>query len=84
MVHQYELWSPLAADFAVDVTREMKHKLKAIRCHELALDAFDYVPTMLGLAAYRSGTLLQRRGYAEAFKRLDLAADMPHSYKQSS
>jgi LmbE family N-acetylglucosaminyl deacetylase len=69
VVHQYELWSPLTADFAVDVTREMKAKLKAIKCHALALDAFDYLPTMLGLAAYRSGTLLQRRGYAEAFKR---------------
>jgi LmbE family N-acetylglucosaminyl deacetylase len=69
VVYQYELWSPLTADFAVDVTREMKVKLKAIKCHALALDAFDYLPTMLGLAAYRSGTLLQRRGYAEAFKR---------------
>jgi len=29
----------------------------------------DYVPPMKGLAAYRSGTLLQRKGYAEAFKR---------------
>lgn len=69
IIYQYELWSPLAADFAVDVSREMKAKLKAIKCHALALDAFDYIPTMLGLAAYRSGTLLQRRGYAEAFKR---------------
>jgi N-acetylglucosamine malate deacetylase 1 len=68
-VHQYELWSPLGADFAVDISREMRAKIRAIKCHRLALDAFDYVPTMIGLAAYRSGTLLQRRGYAEAFRR---------------
>jgi LmbE family N-acetylglucosaminyl deacetylase len=84
VVYQYELWSPLAADFAVDVSREMRVKLKAIRCHELALDAFNYVPTMLGLAAYRSGTLLQRKGYAEAFKRVDLATAIGHPYKSSS
>jgi LmbE family N-acetylglucosaminyl deacetylase len=69
VIYQYELWSPLSADFAVDVSRQMKAKVKAIKCHQLALDAFDYVPPMLGLAAYRSGTLLQRKGYAEAFKR---------------
>ena len=68
-VMQYELWSPLAADFGVDISRRMKAKIKAIKCHQLALDAFDYVPTMIGLAAYRSGTLLQRKGYAEAFRR---------------
>jgi LmbE family N-acetylglucosaminyl deacetylase len=68
-VYQYELWSPLAADFAIDISREMRSKIRAIKCHQLALDAFDYVPTMIGLAAYRSGTLLQRRGYAEAFRR---------------
>ena len=69
IVFQYELWSPLYADFAVDISRQMSVKVKAIRCHELALDAFDYVSTMIGLAAYRSGTMLQRKGYAEAFKR---------------
>lgn len=68
-VYQYELWSPLYADFAVDITRQMPAKVKAIKRHELALDAFDYVSTMIGLAAYRSGTLLQRKGYAEAFRR---------------
>jgi LmbE family N-acetylglucosaminyl deacetylase len=68
-VYQYELWSPLSADFAVDISRQMGAKVKAIKCHELALDAFDYVSTMIGLAAYRSGTMLQRKGYAEAFRR---------------
>lgn len=68
-VYQYELWSPLTADFGVDVTRHMRAKVRAIKCHQSALDAFDYVPTMIGLAAYRSGTLLQHRGYAEAFRR---------------
>lgn len=70
-VYQYELWSPLYADFAVDISEQMNAKVKAIRCHELALDAFDYVSTMIGLAAYRSGTMLQRKGYAEAFKRCE-------------
>ena len=69
MVYQYELWSPLKADFGVDITRQMPAKVKAIKRHELALDAFDYVSTMIGLAAYRSGTILQRKGYAEAFRR---------------
>ena len=68
-VVQYELWSPLTADFAVDISRHMKAKIKAIKCHQLALDAFNYVPTMIGLAAYRSGTMLQRKGFAEAFGR---------------
>jgi LmbE family N-acetylglucosaminyl deacetylase len=68
-VYQYELWSPLDADFAVDISRHMNAKVKAIRCHQLALDAFDYVSTMIGLATYRSGTMLQRKGFAEAFRR---------------
>ena len=68
-LYQYELWSPLQADFAVDITRQMRAKVRAIQCHRLPLDAFDYVNTTIGLAAYRSGTLLQRCGYAEAFKR---------------
>ena len=67
---QYEIWSPLAADFAVDITPYMSRKLRAIRCHRLAMDAFNYIPTIKGLAAYRCGTLLQRHGYAEAFERL--------------
>lgn len=75
-VYQYELWSPLYADFAVDISRQMSAKVKAIRRHELALDAFDYVSTMIGLAAYRSGTMLQRKGYAEAFKR---TSEIDHS-----
>ena len=66
---QYELWSPMHADYAVDVSSQMRAKIRAIKLHELALDAFDYIPTMVGLAAYRSGTMLQRKGYAEAFKR---------------
>jgi LmbE family N-acetylglucosaminyl deacetylase len=74
-VLQYELWSPMQADFAIDVTAHMKAKLKAIKRHQLALDAFDYVPTMTGLAAYRSGTMLQRKGYAEAFKRTTLGIE---------
>ena len=68
-VYQYELWSPLTADFAIDITRHMTAKIKAIKRHQLALDAFDYVPTMIGLGRYRSGTMLQRTGYAEAFRR---------------
>jgi LmbE family N-acetylglucosaminyl deacetylase len=68
-VYQYELWSPLIADFAVDITKAMPAKVKAVKCHQSALDAFDYVSTMMGLAAYRSGTMLQRKGYAEAFRR---------------
>jgi hypothetical protein len=52
----------------------MRTKLKAIKCHRLALDAFNYLPTAMGLAAYRSGTMLERKGYAEAFKRTDLAS----------
>lgn len=68
-LYQYELWSPLTADFAVDITAQMRVKVKAIHCHRLPLDAFNYVNTTVGLAAYRSGTLLQRTGYAEAFKR---------------
>jgi LmbE family N-acetylglucosaminyl deacetylase len=68
-VYQYELWSPLSADFAVDISNHMAAKVKAIKRHQLALDAFDYVSTMIGLGAYRSGTMLQRKGYAEAFRR---------------
>jgi LmbE family N-acetylglucosaminyl deacetylase len=67
---QYEIWSPLSADFGVDITAIMPLKLRAIRRHKLAMDAFNYIPTIKGLAAYRCGTLLQRHGYAEAFERL--------------
>lgn len=68
-VFQYEVWRPLEANCAVDITDLMKLKLKAIRCHRLALDAFNYVNTLQGLATYRSGTMLGRQGYAEAFHR---------------
>lgn len=69
-VYEYELWSPLFAQVGVDISGQMKAKLAAIRCHDLAMDAFDYVPTIKGLAAYRSGTLLQHHGYAEAFRKM--------------
>lgn len=69
-VYGYEVWSPLPADFAVDITPYMRDKVRAIRQHRLALDAFNYVPTLQGLAVYRCGTLLQREGYAEAYQRL--------------
>ena len=68
-VYQYEVWSPMHADFAVDISRQMRTKLKAIKCHRLALNAFNYVATLEALARYRSGTMLRRDGYAEAFKR---------------
>jgi LmbE family N-acetylglucosaminyl deacetylase len=68
-VFAYEVWTPVAANCAVDVSAVMRTKLRALRCHRVALDAFNYVVTVRGLAAYRSGTMLGGRGYAEAFHR---------------
>jgi LmbE family N-acetylglucosaminyl deacetylase len=66
-LYTYEVWSPLCAQFGVDVTSVMNAKLRALSCHKMALSAFDYVPMVKGLAAYRSSALLNRLGYAEAF-----------------
>jgi LmbE family N-acetylglucosaminyl deacetylase len=78
-LYAYEVWSPLYAHFGVDVTPVMSAKLQALGCHKLALSAFDYVPMVKGLAAFRSGTLLNRLGYAEAVAKVCgsvLAADL--------
>jgi LmbE family N-acetylglucosaminyl deacetylase len=72
-VMQYEVWTPLNANCAVDISEVMDVKLRAIKCHRLALDAFNYVTTLTGLARYRSGSMLGVQGFAEAFHREDEA-----------
>ena len=66
----YETWSPLHVDAAVDITRFMRQKVRALACHQCALDISDWIPAVKGLGAYRSVTCFDRRGYAEAFERV--------------
>jgi LmbE family N-acetylglucosaminyl deacetylase len=65
----YEIWSPLRADCAVDITHVMPSKIRAIRCHRSQLLVANYVAMIKPLAFYRARTMLSRDGYAEAFER---------------
>ncbi len=68
----YEVWTPLAApDVAVDISRVMPCKLRALRAHRSQLDEFDYVKAMTGLNQFR-GALAGKCRFAEVFQTLSL------------
>lgn len=67
----YEVWTPVHPNTVVDVTAQLATSLRAIGRYASATAVVDYVHTLRGLAAYRSGHGLHGRGYAEAFLVLD-------------
>ena len=51
----------------VDISATIDAKLEGLGRYASALASVDYLHTIRGLAAYRSGQGLHGRGYAEAF-----------------
>ncbi|MBN1447001.1 MAG: PIG-L family deacetylase [Bacteroidetes bacterium] len=74
LVRGYEVWSPLPATAAVDITRQIERKRAAMHCYPSQQEAIDYQHHIDGLNAYRAMTFGGRSvRYAEAF--LELPAD---------
>jgi len=70
----YEVWTPLAApDVAVDISRVLPRKLRALRAHHSQLAEFDYVRAVRALNQYR-GELAGRCRYAEGFTTISLSS----------
>jgi LmbE family N-acetylglucosaminyl deacetylase len=68
----YEVWTPLAeSDLAVDISRVIRRKLRALRAHRSQLGEFDYAQAVCGLGAYR-GALAGKCAYAEVFQAIRL------------
>ena len=68
----YEIWSPMTSHTtAVDVSKVMKLKLRALRMHRSQLNGFDYVRAVTGLNQYR-GELTGECRFAEVFQSLSV------------
>jgi len=63
----YEVWTPVYPTCLVDISATIDAKLEGLGRYASALASVDYLHTIRGLAAYRSGQGLHGRGYAEAF-----------------
>jgi LmbE family N-acetylglucosaminyl deacetylase len=63
----YEIWSPCPAEIVVDVSDTFGDKLRAVAEYKTQLAYRDYVPSLSGLAAYRSLMLEAGATFAEAF-----------------
>lgn len=62
----YEIWTPVPATHAVDITQVADTKREALMCHRTALAYGNYVEATFGLNAYRSIYIPLSR-YAEVF-----------------
>lgn len=68
----YEIWTPLVThDVAVDISKVMPRKLRALRAQRSQLGEFDYVRAVTGLNQYR-GALAGKCRFAEVFQTLSL------------
>jgi LmbE family N-acetylglucosaminyl deacetylase len=66
----YEVWTPLQEfSRAEDITRTMRRKLEAIRCHASQLAGFRYDHAAVGLNRFR-GALARCGRFAEVFAEL--------------
>jgi LmbE family N-acetylglucosaminyl deacetylase len=63
----YEIWTPLLPNIVVDITAVISQKRLAAEQYGSQIKQVDYVNTILALNRYRSITVLQGHGYAEAF-----------------
>jgi LmbE family N-acetylglucosaminyl deacetylase len=63
----YEVWSPCPAEVLVDVSDTFGDKVRAVGEYKTQLAYRDYVPSLSGLAAYRSLLLESGATFAEAF-----------------
>ena len=71
LIRGFEVWSPLPATAAADITNTIEQKREAMRCYASQQDAIDYMHHIEGLNAYRAMTFGGRGArYAEAFHEL--------------
>lgn len=63
----YECWTPLLPNLLVNITEVLSKKREAAEQYVSQNRQVNYVDTILGLNRYRSVSLLEGRGYAEAF-----------------
>lgn len=63
----FELWTPIIPNMIVDITDAMPKKKEAAEQYRSQVKQVDYVGVMLGIGRYRSVSVMQGRGYAEAF-----------------
>lgn len=63
----FELWTPIIPNLIVDITEVMAKKKEAAEQYQSQIKQVDYVGVMLGIGRYRSVSVMQGRGYAEAF-----------------
>lgn len=74
-VLEYEVWSPLPADWIVDVTETAEIKRAAMLAHASQVYYTDYPHQLLGLAAHRSVYLPKESRYGEALREGRVAKD---------
>jgi len=67
-VLEYEVWSPLPADYVIDITATAELKRRAMLAHASQVSYTDYPHQLLGLAAHRSVYLPKTSRYGEAFR----------------
>ncbi len=67
-VLEFEVWSPLPAEFIVDITETAETKRRAMLAHASQVHYTDYPHQLMGLAAHRSVYLPKGSRYGEAFR----------------
>lgn len=65
----YEVWSPIYANLAIDISQVMNVKRRAIACHASQLQDADFLAGVEGLNRYRAVSGMVGGEYAEAFFR---------------
>ncbi|BAP55543.1 group 1 glycosyl transferase [Thioploca ingrica] len=70
-VFLYEIWSPLPANWVVDISSVFALKQQSLQCYELPLKYGNYLAACVGMANYRALYLKQAGQYAEAFLELN-------------
>lgn len=68
----YELWGLMVPDAVLDISDVFDKKMAAMREYESQLAYVDYLHTVTGQNAHRSVIFNQGKGYAEAFRRIDI------------
>ncbi|MFH1855157.1 MAG: PIG-L family deacetylase [bacterium] len=69
-IFQYELWSPIFANFYLDIDDVIDQKQKLIEYYKSQLKCRDYVESSRGLARYR-GSIFGKSKFAESYLKTD-------------
>jgi len=69
-IFQYELWSPIFANFYLDIDDVIDQKQKLLEYYKSQLKCRDYVESSRGLARYR-GSIFGKSKFAESYLKTD-------------